>query len=72
MWVIALILSGLLLEARYHSALRNELMRVQPREDPIEQEGLLLRLGEWYKVKVILNGDIGTIHSVIRVPYAVP
>lgn len=72
MWLIALVLSGLLLEARYHSALRNEQMKVNPREEPTEQEGLLLRLGEWYKVNVILNGDIGTIQSVNRVPYGVP
>ena len=74
MWWIVLVLTGLLLEARYHfvGAQRNDQMMVPPGEEQVEQEGFLLRLGEWYKLSVIVNGDFGRVRSIDRVAYSVP
>lgn len=74
MWRVVLVLSGFLLEAGYYriGALRNDPAVLPPREEQTEQEGILLRLGEWYKVSVKVNGDYGTIGSIKRVPYGVP
>ncbi len=74
MWWVVLVLSGFLLEARYHGigVMRNDPVVLQPREELAEQEGLLLRLGEWYRVSVKVNGDYGTIRSIDRAPYGVP